>query len=466
MSTGSKARALLAAAAILGGLGCLPIDSQVASAQTGQRPNVLIFVTDDQRATDTMWVMPKTQRYFQRGGVRYPNAFAVTPLCCPSRATILTGRYAHNTGVQSNGPRGVRGLDRTTLFPRLLREAGYRTAIAGKFLNSWPLGTQPPYFDRWAVGARPHNHPTFDVNGRVQTVDGYSTKLVGRFATRFLHGFEADDVAPWFLYVAPRSPHLPVAPAAEHRSSPVGAWPGNPAVLESDRSDKPAFVRSVSYSPAEGRSVRTGQLRMLMSVDDMVGRVVRTLRRLGEERRTLAIFTADNGYLWGDHQLGGDYGTAGLKMVPYTPSIEIPLLLRWPGHVAAGRQARRITGTVDIAPTVLDAAGIAPDPNGPPLDGHSLLSSERRTHIVLEFWRHQWIPSWASLRTRRYQYIEYYKDDGTRFFREYYNLARDPWQLRNLLHDGTPGGPDLSALSAQLRRDRHCSGATGANACP
>jgi arylsulfatase A-like enzyme len=459
MSIGSKARALLAAAAILGGLGCLPIDSQVASAQTGQRPNVLIFVTDDQRATETMWVMPQTRRYFQQGGVRYPNAFATTPVCCPSRATILTGRYAHNTGVRSNGRRGVRRLDQETLFPRLLKDAGYRTAIAGKFLNSWPLGTQPPYFDRWATGAKPHIDPTFDVNGRVQTVDGYSTKLVGRFATQFLHGFEANDAAPWFLYVAPRSPHCPWVPATKHRSRPVGSWPGNPAVFESDRSDKPPFARPVSHPPAKGRSVRAGQLRMLMSVDDMVGRVLRTLRTLGETGRTLAIFTSDNGYLWNEHSLGGD------KRVPYTPSIQIPFFLRWAGHVAAGRQARRITGTVDIAPTVLDAAGIEPDPTKPPLDGHSLLSSERRTRIVLEFWRHHWVPTWASVRTRRYQYVEYYRD-GERFFREYYNLARDPWQLRNLLHDGTPGGPYVSALAAQLRRDRHCSGTTGANACP
>ena len=443
----------------------LSTGAQVASAQADQRPNVLVFVTDDQRAMNTMWVMPKTKRYFQRAGVSYPNAFAVTPLCCPSRATILTGRYAHNTGVRSNAFRSVRALDPTTLFPRLLREAGYRTAMAGKFFNSWPLGKRPPHFDRWATGATRYRDPTFNVNGTVRTVNGYSTTLVGRFARSFLRRFERSDAAPWLLYVAPRAPHYPWVPAARYRSRSVGAWPGNPAVFELDRSDKPPYVRSSASSLAEGRSARRGQLRALMSVDDMLGRVVRTLRRLGEARRTLAIFTSDNGFLWGEHGL--DHGARpGQKRVPYTPSIQVPFFLRWPGHVAAGSRDGRITGTVDIAPTVLDAAGVAPDPTKPPLDGRSLLSGEGRTRIVLEYWRGSWIPTWASLRTRRYQYVEYYRD-GKPFFREYYDVVRDPWQLRNLLRDGnTANDPAVAPLSRQLRRDRRCAGTTGRTACP
>ena len=101
-----RSRALLTFTFVLAAAGfVLSIGAQVAAGQTERPPNVLIFVTDDQRATNTMWVMPETRRYFQRQGVRFPNAFAVTPLCCPSRATILTGRYAHNTSVRGNGPR-------------------------------------------------------------------------------------------------------------------------------------------------------------------------------------------------------------------------------------------------------------------------------------------------------------------------------------------------------------------------
>jgi arylsulfatase A-like enzyme len=436
-----------------------------ASAQQDDRPNVLIFVTDDQRATETMWVMPQTRRYFQRGGVHYPNSFAVTPLCCPSRATILTGRYAHNTGVRSNGWPRLRNLDLATLFPRLLRQAGYRTGVVGKLFNPWPIGRQPPHFDRWATGADPHVNPVFNVNGDVRTVPGYTTTAVSRFARRFLDDFEGTDAAPWLLYVAPHSPHFPWVPATRHRSRPVGSWSGNPAVFESDRSDKPAYVRSRSFSLAAGRSVRTGQLRMLMSVDDMVGQVFETLRRLGETRRTLAIFISDNGYTWTEHGLGNDGNLAGQKRTPYTQSIQIPFFLRWPGHVTAGSRDRRITGTVDIAPTVLEAAGVAPDPEKPPLDGHSVLSDVRRRHIVLEYWRETWVPTWASIRTRRFQYVEYYRE-GKRFFREYYNLVRDPWQLRNLLHDANPAGPSVASLSAQLRHDRRCRGTSGERACP
>ena len=458
--------ALLVAAALIDSV-CLSGPAHAAQSQTVERPNILIVVTDDQRATGTLGVMPKTRRYFVRGGVRFSNAFAVTPLCCPSRATILTGRYAHNTGVRNNGRIGR--LDRTTLFPRLLQEAGYRTAIAGKFFNHWPLETQPPYFERWATGGiTSYIDPTFNVDGSVRTIHGYSTTLIRRFSGRFLRHFETDDTAPWLLYVAPQAPHHPWVPAAQHRSRPVGTWRGNPALFESDRSDKPPFVRRVYYSPSKGRRVRAGQLRSLMSVDDMVGGIFATLRRLGETERTLAIFTSDNGFLWADHHLGGPRRTAGDKRFPYTASIKIPLLLRWPGHVPAGSRSSRITGTVDIAPTVLRAAGVSPDPTKPPMDGRSMLTGEERTRIVLEYWRGliDWIPNWASLRTQGYQYIEYYKN-GEQLFSEYYDLARDPWQLRNLLNDGNArNDPDVAALSAQLRRDRRCDGTTGPTSCP
>jgi arylsulfatase A-like enzyme len=399
------------------------------SAAQGTPPNILILVTDDQRAEGTLLVMPKTRRFFQAGGTRFSNAVATTPLCCPSRATILTGRYAHNTGVrtQNSDP-----LDRTTLFPRLLRGAGYKTALVGKFLNSWGLRRPPPYFDRWAtIGLRgdTYRSPTFNLNGDIQRVAGYSTDLIGGLAARFLRAFEQDDAAPWLLYVAPVSPHLPWLPARRHVGAPVPAWGGNPAVREEDRSDKPAYVRERSFGLAEGALVRKGQLRALMSVDAMVRRIVTVLDALEEKRATLAIFTSDNGFIWGDHGFGGAGGTAGEKRAPYRGSIKIPLLLRWPGHVAPGRTDWRIVGNVDIAPTVLAAAGVSADPTKAPLDGRSLFGAERRKRILLEYWkeRTRQVPTWAALRTRRFQYVEYYDGRGRRTFREYYNLVRDPW---------------------------------------
>lgn len=434
-------------------------------------PNVLVIVTDDQRAGDTMFAMPETRHYFQREGVKYPNGFSVTPLCCPSRSTILTGRYAHNTGVHRNVLPD--DLDVTTFFARLLHRAGYQTGLVGKLLNSWPVTKTPPYFDRWALGGTPYFDPRFNVNGTLESVRGYATRVMARFSLRFLRRFEEkDDSAPWLLYVAPHAPHQPWIAEKRYANAPVPRWAGNPAVFERDRSDKPPSFSNIHFSLSQGRRVRRNQLRTLMSVDDMVGRIFKMLHRLGERRYTLAFYLSDNGYLWADHHLGGDRNTAGQKRLPYTPSVRVPFYARWPGHFPKGTRDPRLTGTVDIAPTVLDAAAISPDPAKPPLDGRSLLEPDTRDRILLEYWKGHaspWIQTWASIRTRQYQYVEYYGDDeATKIFREYYDLVTDPWQLRNLLADGDPSNdPDLTALSAQLAADRACVGVgPGPSPCP
>jgi arylsulfatase A-like enzyme len=441
-----------------------------ATPAWAQAPNVLIVVTDDQRASDTLSVMPQTRRLFAANGRRYPNAFAATPLCCPSRATILTGRYAHNTRVRTNGE--ARRLDPETIFLRLLREDGYQTALAGKFLNSWPGTTAPPHFDRYAMvlGRAPYTNPRINLNGSIARHRGYSTTLIRRYARRFLRRFERRDDRPWLLYAAPNAPHPPSRAEPKYADAHVSRWRGNPSVFERDRADKPRFVRRLDYTFEEGRAVRARQLRTLMSVDDMVARIFDSLGALRERRDTLAIFLSDNGFVWADHGLGGESGTAGQKRLPYTASIKIPLMIRWPGHIAEDSTDRRLTGTVDIAPTVLEAAGVAPDPAQPPLDGHSLLQSAARDRALLEYWNlgNGPFPTWASTRTRAFQYIEYYAEDGrTRTFREYYDLRRDPWQLTNLLRDGDPSNnPSLAGLHAQLAADRDCVGTQGARACP
>ena len=406
-SAGSVTVAIAVACAV----GAL-VPTQPAAAQS-PAPNVLIVVTDDQRAHGTLSVMPKVRRYFVRNGTTYTNAFASTPLCCPSRATIFTGRYAHNTRVRKNGH--ATRLDTTTIFPRLLQEAGYRTALVGKFLNAWPERTPPPYFDRFAtlvLRRGQYVDPTFNVDGFTKRRAGYSTELIGGYAVRALRRFERRDSEPWLLYVATSAPHQPWIPAPRHVNARVGRWRGNPSVLERDRSDKPPFVRATKYRLADAQSVRAGQLRTLMSVDDMVGRIFSTLQRLHEKSGTFAIFTSDNGFLWADHGLGRKMRT-GQKRLPYTASVKVPLLLRWPGGERAGATSRRLAGTVDIAPTVLDAAGVAADPAKPPLDGRSLLRSRKRNRVLLEYWRegNRMYPTWASTRTRSFQYVEYYRDD-------------------------------------------------------
>ena len=213
----------------------------------------------------------------------------------------------------------------------------------------------------------------------------------------------------------------------------------------------PAFL-----STHPGYETRVQQLHAFMPVDNMVNRVFNALRERDEARRTLVVFTSDNGYQWGEHGLTR-------KGTPYPASFWVPLLIRWPGHFAqSGRALSRPAANVDIAPTLLDAAGVTPNPTIP-MDGHSLLTPWTRKELLLEFWQGGGdAPPWASIRTGRYQYTEYYRSDGTVSFREYYR-AGDTYQLRNLLHDGVPANdPNVPALEARLAAARACEG----GACP
>ena len=424
------------------------------------RPNVLIFVTDDQRAEGTLEAMPHTRAWFQEGGTRFPNAFATTTLCCPGRASIFTGRYAHNNGIRTNGGWDlIQRLDQRSTIQRYLKDAGYRTALVGKYFYSWNFSVPPPYVDDWALTAGGYHNAYFTVNGQGRHVP-YATDFTAEHALSLLQGYEANDAQPWFMYVGTNAPHLATEPEAAYAQAPVGDWGGNPAVFEQDRTDKPPWVRAFNplYGDAfqEVLEVRRGQLRTLMSVDDLVGSVMNRVQSLGEGGNTLAFFLSDNGLMWGEHGLGVE------KRFPYDQSTQIPFLVRWPGHVGVGATDHRLVANIDVLPTVLEAARQTADP-AIPVDGRSLFLRQRRQYLLLEYWRGPdgGPPGWASIRTPTYHYIEWYQDDAaTISFREYYDLAADPWQLQNLLADGNPSNdPNLSALSFQLAQDRSCVGA-------
>lgn len=439
------------------------------AAAAASRPNLVVFLTDDQRATDTLQVMPQTRSLFAAGGTTFVNAFDATPLCCPARAALYSGRYSHNNGVRVNLDAPL--LDQRSTVQRQLQQAGYRTGYVGKFLNNWALATPPPYFDRWATLRDGYVNPMVNLNGTVKRINGYTTDILTAQATTMMKAFAAEG-RPWLIVIAPDAPHHPYVPPARYATAPVPPWAGNPAVTEADRSDKPPWVRSLAFTAAQAEQVRVPQLRTLMAVDDLVGSVEGTVTALGQAANTLSVYTTDNGYVWADHKAGGDYGTAGQKRYPYTPSIGVPLLLRWPGHVTAGRTDARLVANVDIAPTLLAAAGVTPDP-AYPMDGRSLLGSQARSRLLLEYWNDQGaprIPSWKSVRTSAYQYVEYYtgsSDETLVSFREYYDLVADPWQLVNLLKDGKPGNdPDVASLSAQLWDLQDCRGTTGPDGCP
>ena len=415
------------------------------------RPNVLVFVTDDHRAEGTMRAMPRTLRFFKKQGRQFTSAFATTPLCCPSRASIFSGRYAHRHGVRYNDL--ATELDHDHTLQAYLKQAGYRTATTGKYLNRWPHEVDPPHFDDFAIMLQGYYFDAlFNVDGRKQRVDGYTNNFVKKSAVRFLEQFEQDDEQPWFLYIGATPAHAPYTAEPKYEGAATYPVKWNPAVRERTLSDKPSFGPG---KRSNYKKIRRKQIRTLFSADDLVARVMREVRALDEDRDTLAFFLGDNGQLWGEH------GKTA-KRYPYLQSVQVPFFIRWPGQVGQGTKDDRLAANIDVPATVLDVTGLLAAHD---VDGRSLLSEETREQLLLEHWKddESEVPDWASLLTPDYQYVEYYRRNGNNFVSEYYDLARDPWQLRNLLGDKTKGNdPNVQELSGQLSKLRDCSG----ESCP
>jgi arylsulfatase A-like enzyme len=420
------------------------------------RPNVLVIVTDDARA-ETLEAMPKTRRWIADAGVTYTNGFATTPSCCPSRASIFSGRYVHNHGVLRQ--QLADHLDQGTTLASELRDAGYATAMAGKFLNRWPLERPPPGFDRYALANGGYYDQTWAVDGATRRVPTYSTTFIGDRALAFLDERAADDARPWFLYLATFAPHDPRVPEPKYATASFPALdPVGPSAT-APVAGKPRYLADRTGGRlAEAAKVRTGQLRTLLSVDDLVDRVLGRLQAAGELDSTLVFFLSDNGYSWGEHRHVG-------KFVPYTESVKVPFVVRWPGRLPAGTTDDRLVATIDIKPTVLEAAGVRPR-DGEVVDGRSLLDGRRRDRLLLEYWRDQanapGIRDWAALRTPTWQYIEDYDQPGGGTFREFYDLTSDPGMDRNLLADDDPANDPPASVAADLAAARTCAG-TG---CP
>lgn len=417
-------------------------------AKPPERPNVLIIVSDDQR-WGTLDAMPQTRRVFARRGVKYSNAFVTTPLCCPSRASILSGRYAHNHGVIRNDPDDTLDFSRT--MPAVLKRLGYRTAVVGKLSNSWQADETPPYFDevlpRW--------------QNRAVAEDDLAEMAAGYIASA-----EEADEKPWFMWLGARAPHTPLLPDPEYEAADVQA-PLTPGQIEADLSDKPAFLRNAVLDEERTRGAEfdfrslsdqidyeTRTRRELLSLDDMVGDVYQALKEAGEAGDTLAFYISDNGYMAGEH------GGLARKHLPYMEAIRVPMLMRWPGRVPAGRASSKLVANIDIAPTVYDAAGVDPPYV---VDGRSLLDRYERPYLLTErLVGGQW-SRWAGLVTPRLHYFENLTSRGRTRTRELYNLGEDPYELENLIKvrpNAVEG--EVEELHSLLRFARRCAGYT----CP
>ena len=414
-----------------------PVSSQ------DDRPNVLIIVTDDQRERDEMGVMPKTLRIFGEEGTRFTHAFASTPQCCPSRASIFTGRYAHNHGVRRNQD-GLQMNQMVTTQRYVQQRAGYKTALVGRYLNAWPVAEDPPFFDKWALFNAGYWNNGFNIDGELTEIEQYATDFIGDQSIEFLREFEEeDDAQPWLMYVTVTAPHFPFYASGEYEDAEVPVWESNPSLEEDNIGDKAGFVAKVGYDPANGEDIYNRRLRTLMSADDMVEEIFDALGEMGEDQDTLAIFVSDNGFLLGEHGLYA-------KRLPYTESIHVPFYVRWPGRVDAGVTDDRLVSNIDIAPTILDVAGIkTPDR----MDGKSFLPILQGKKIPWRdaaFYEYYWernfphTPTTHGVRTDRYKYIHYH---GVWDIDELYDLKNDPEEMKNLIDS-----PEHQKLVKQLNK--------------
>jgi arylsulfatase A-like enzyme len=395
--------------------------------------------------------MPWLQSQIEDPGghwIWFPNAIVSTPLCCPSRATILTGRYDTQTGVRNNFDGQL--LDDTNTLPVWLQRAGYTTGLVGKYLNNYPWGRTafvPPGWDRWFAKENANESTSYydyDIVDRGfvhhygAVADAYATDVLAEAANGFLHQAPPDH--PWFLYFAPNAPHLPWIPAPRYADVSSIPPPAMPSLEEmNDVRGKPPYVRVQPPRTQEDldRYEQDDQQEraMLRSVDDAIREMVATIAARGELDRTVIVFLTDNGYDFGLHRLEG-------KRYPYEPSLGVPFAIRSP-WTTAGTDAA-VVANVDLAATISELAGVEP---GLPQEGISLMPAlhgrplATRPGVWIDWGGDQIVPPWSGVRTSRYTYVR--NDVGTE---ELYRDDADPLQLHNLAHD-----PSARAVLDRLR---------------
>lgn len=444
------ARALTAVGALVAALVAQAGAPARAQAPTPDAPSTIVLVVTDDQRSDTLWAMPTVRAELVRRGASFPDAFVVNPICCPSRATILTGRYSHSTGVYRQVPPYGRFewfRDGSTLAT-WLHDAGYTTGLFGKYLDGYQhaglTGYVPPGWDRWVafIHAQYYGY-TLSVDGAVrrygEAPEDYSTTVLAETAASFIR----ETSGPLFLYLAPAAPHGPATPAPgdEGAFRDLPPW-RPPSFNEEDVSDKPAWVQGLHPLGRERvehvDALRRNQHASLLAVDRMVGELIRALRETGRLADTLFIYTSDNGILWGEHRWRR-------KEAPYEEAIRVPLVVRWDaGGVVPGSRPEVLAANVDLAPTIADAVGIP----APGAEGLSLLPALRgepatlRTDLLIEHLAGaNPVPTYCAVRSRRWMYVRY--ADGAE---ELYDLRADPYQLENLA-----GEPSVAPVLRERR---------------
>jgi N-acetylglucosamine-6-sulfatase len=474
-------------------------------ASAAKRPNIVVITTDDQTLASLQPdTMPNVTKKIAAKGTTFTEAIVTTPLCCPSRATWITGQYAHNHGVTSNGL-GYGALEeKDNTLPVWLDRAGYETAHIGKYLNGYEAAVEDPTevapgWNVWYTTLGSTRYYNFDVaaNGRQvhfgRRDDDYVTRVINRKAATLARRLTRRR-EPVYLQVDNRAPHTETG--IETRGGCGGrtvpdpddgqifkgsALPQPPSFNEANVADKPPFVQSRPRIDANKLKKLTKRhtcaLASLRAVDRGVGRIVKELKRTDELRKTVIAFTSDNGYYYGEHRI-----QVG-KIYPYEEGIRVPLIMRVPRqHRGGGRisEVAEPVANIDLAPTLLELARARPCSGGGAcrvMDGRSLVGllsghgdgfPDGRA-LVTEYQ----VPSngsgedglcrYSGVRVPSAIYVEHVLADEVNGcvedpVRELYDLDSDPFQLQNLA--GSGGGLEAT-LSDRLAALRECAGISG-----
>jgi arylsulfatase A-like enzyme len=357
--------------ALLLAWGCGVPDKNERLEKSSGHPNIIFILADDMREDDLQH-MPKTRDLIVEEGIEYENAFVTTPLCCPSRASILRGQYTHNHEIWQNA-RGFPtfrrlGHERSTIAT-WMSEEGYETALLGKYLNAYDREDYrhvPPGWDEWRGMLEQALYYDYALSENGEPVRygsaeaDYSTDVLAGQAREIIRSSAAKG-KPLFMYLAPSAPHGPGPPAPRHEGLFEEAQaPRPPSFDEADVSDKPGWVRELPPLSADQKTyiddMYRGHLRLLPSLDDLVEGVVEELESAGELKNTYIFFSSDNGLLMGEHRILGGKGP------PYEQSIGVPLAVRGP-DIPAGRVSDQIALNIDLAPTFAGLGGATAPPS-------------------------------------------------------------------------------------------------------
>lgn len=408
------------------------------AAPAAARPSFVIVLADDM-SSGQMVAMRRTRTLIGDAGMTFERAYVEAPVCAPARATLLTGKLAHNHGVLSTAgtrPR-MMAVDHDTIATRL-SAAGYRTAYFGKYNNGYGCAYVPAGWQLWRGFCK------LNSVGATTLIDGVETRLPGHSddwmrdnAAAYIRGLPAG--APFLVVLSSVQPHTPHDPHPRHRGMFSGAQvPRTPAFNEADVRDLPTFLQKPLLTPTQVLEMDrswANSLDELQTIDEMVEGVYGALRDSGRLSQTYLMFLSDHGMHFGEHRFSEG------KWRAFETDIRIPLLIRGPGVPARARQ-NAMVGIVDVPTTILQLAGVATTG----MDGISFSDALRggrsqRTAMPIAFWTEQYRLHWKGVRGARYTYAEY--SASTRLL--YDNIA-DPYQINNLARD-----PSKAAVVNELR---------------